>query len=96
MYIDKLEHRDILSYYRKVKIEALKMARKKVVYMLEAIGKRPGGIIRIMEEWNAEEDMFAQGHILIGFSALVREKPHDKKGMFDAGPVRGYGSTNRF
>ena len=49
MYIDKLEHRDILSYHRKGKIEALKAAREKAVYLLEAIGKRPGEIIRIVE-----------------------------------------------
>ena len=64
MYIDKLEHRDILSYHRKGKIEALKAAREKAVYLLEAIGKRPGEIIRIVEGGDAGKEMFAQGHIL--------------------------------
>lgn len=64
MYIDKLEHRDILSYHRKGKIEALKAAREKAVYLLEAIGKRPGEIIRIVEGEDAGKEMFAQGHIL--------------------------------
>ena len=64
MYIDKLEHRDILSYHRKGKIEALKAAREKAVYLLEAIGKRLGEIIRIVEGGDAGKEMFAQGHIL--------------------------------
>ena len=59
MYIDKLEHRDILSYHRKGKIEALKAAREKAVYLLEAIGKRPGEIIRIVEGGDAGKEMFA-------------------------------------
>lgn len=79
MYIDKLEHRDILSYHRKGKIEALKAAREKAVYLLEAIGKRPGEIIRIVEGGDAGKEMFAQGRILSVCPAPIREKPHDKK-----------------
>ena len=52
------------SNHRKGKIEALKAAREKAVYLLEAIGKRPGEIIRIVEGGDAGKEMFAQGHIL--------------------------------
>lgn len=97
MYIDKLEHRDILSYHRKGKIEALKAAREKAVYLLEAIGKRPGEIIRIVEGEDAGKEMFAQGHILSvapppfersrtikkGCSMLVRFGVMDRRTVFN-------------
>jgi len=97
MYIDKLEHRDILSYHRKGKIEALKAAREKAVYLLEAIGKRPGEIIRIVEGGDAGKEMFAQGHILSvapppfersrtikkGCSMLVRFGVMDRRTVFN-------------
>ena len=60
MYIDKLEHRDILSYHRKGKIEALKAAREKAVYLLEAIGKRPGEDHPHRGRRGCWKEMFAQ------------------------------------
>ncbi|WP_280182235.1 hypothetical protein [Bacteroides fragilis] len=60
IYIDEPEHRDILSYYRTGKIEALKAAREKAVYLLEAMGKGPGEGIRIMVERDVGEELFAK------------------------------------
>ena len=60
IYIDEPEHRDILSYYRTGKIEALKAAREKAAYLLEAMGKGPGEGIRIMVERDVGEELFAR------------------------------------
>jgi len=60
MYIDEPEHRSILSYHRKGKIEALKAAREKAVYLLEAMDKGLGEVIRIMEERDVGGDLFAR------------------------------------
>ena len=49
MRIGELENNDILSYHKKGKIEALKAARSKASYMVEALGKNLGDVIRIVE-----------------------------------------------
>lgn len=52
MYIGELENKDTQSYNQKGKIEALKAAQKKATYLVEALGKKLGSVIRIVEEGN--------------------------------------------
>ncbi len=49
MYVGELESDDILEYHKKGKIEALKAAQRKAAYLVEALGKRLGEVIRIEE-----------------------------------------------
>lgn len=50
MRIGELENKDMLRYHRQGKVEALKAAREKAAYMAEALDKRLGGVIRIVED----------------------------------------------
>lgn len=60
MRIGELENKDIRAYHEKGKIEALKAARHKATYLVEAMGKKLGGVLRIVEEPNtAPGAMFA-------------------------------------
>ncbi len=49
MYIGELENNDMAKYQEKGRIEALKAARSKASYMVEALGKNLGDVIRIVE-----------------------------------------------
>ena len=53
MRIGELENKDMLDYHRKGKTEALKAAREKAAYLVEALGKRLGGVTRIVEPGNS-------------------------------------------
>ena len=50
MRIGELENKDMLTYHQKGKIEALKAAQRKATYLVEALGKKLGDVIRIVEE----------------------------------------------
>ena len=50
MRIGELENRDMLSYHQKGKIAALKAAQRKAAYLVEALGKKLGPVIRIVED----------------------------------------------
>lgn len=64
MRIGGLENKDMLSYHQKGKIEALKAAQRKATYLVEALGKKLGDVIRIVEEGNSNIFPFAQSNIL--------------------------------
>ena len=64
MRIDELENKDILAYHQKGKIEALKAAQRKATYLVEALGKRLGGVIRIVEQESGNAFRFAQSNVL--------------------------------
>lgn len=49
MRIGELENKNMLVYHQKGKIEALKAARRKAAYLVEALGKKLGNVIRIVE-----------------------------------------------
>lgn len=53
MRIGELENKDMLAYHKQGKIEALKAAQRKATYLVEALGKKLGPVIRIVEEGNA-------------------------------------------
>lgn len=53
MRIGELENKDMLAYHEQGKIEALKAAQRKATYLVEALGKKLGPVIRIVEEGNA-------------------------------------------
>lgn len=50
MRIGELENKDMLAYHQKGKTEALKAAQRKATYLVEALGKRLGNVIRIVEK----------------------------------------------
>lgn len=64
MRISELENKDMLSYHQKGKIEALKAAQKKATYLVEALGKKLGDVIRIVEGNNASDISFAQSNVI--------------------------------
>ena len=53
MRIGELENKDMLLYRQKGKIEALKAAQRKAAYLVEALGKKLGDVVRIVEDGNA-------------------------------------------
>ena len=52
MRIGELESKDMLAYHKQGKIEALKAAQRKATYLVEALGKKLGPVIRIVEDGN--------------------------------------------
>ncbi len=64
MRIGELENKDMLAYHQKGKIEALKAAQRKATYLVEALGKKLGDVIRIVEEGNSNAFPFAQSNVL--------------------------------
>lgn len=53
MRIGELENKDIVVYHQKGKIEALKAAKRKAAYLVEALGEKLGNVIRIVENGEA-------------------------------------------
>ena len=49
MRIGELKHKDLPMYRKQGKIEALKAAREKASYLVEAMGQQLGEVIRIIE-----------------------------------------------
>ena len=49
MRIGELKHKDLPMYRKQGKIEALKAAREKASYLVEAMGQELGEVIRIVE-----------------------------------------------
>lgn len=64
MRIGELENRDMLSYHQKGKIAALKAAQRKAAYLVEALGKKLGPVIRIVEEEAGGSLPFSQSNVL--------------------------------
>ena len=64
MRIGELENKDMLAYHQKGKIEALKAAQRKATYLVEALGKKLGNVIRIVEEESGNAFPFAQSNVL--------------------------------
>ena len=64
MRIGELENRDMLSYHQKGKIAALKAAQRKAAYLVEALGKKLGPVIRIVEDEAGGSLPFLQSNVL--------------------------------
>lgn len=64
MRIGELENNDMPAYHQKGKIEALKAARRKATYLVEALGKRLGEVIRIVEKDSGYASLFAQSNVM--------------------------------
>ena len=64
MRIGELENNDMSAYHQKGKIEALKAARRKATYLVEALGKRLGEVIRIVEKDSGNVYPFAQSNVM--------------------------------
>lgn len=65
MRIGELKNKNILAYHEQGKIEALKAARKKATYLVEALGKKLGDVIRIVEPQEATNrfSLFSQSNV---------------------------------
>ncbi len=70
MRIGELENKDMIAYHQKGKIEALKAAQKKATYLVEALGKRLGDVIRIVEKDNGNVSPFVQSNVLSSEATL--------------------------
>ena len=64
MHIGELENKNMLDYHQKGKIEALKAAQRKATYLVEALGKKLGSVIRIVEEQNNHGFSLAQNSVM--------------------------------
>lgn len=64
MRIDELENKDMLAYHQKGKIEALKAAQRKAAYLVEALGKKLGGVLRIVEEGSGNSFSLSQSNVM--------------------------------
>lgn len=64
MRIGELENNDMLAYHQKGKVEALKAARRKATYLVEALGERLGEVIRIVEKDSGNVSPFVQSNVL--------------------------------
>ena len=64
MRIGELENKDMLAYHQKGKTEALKAAQRKATYLVEALGKRLGNVIRIVEKDSDNAFRLAQSNVL--------------------------------
>ena len=64
MRIGELENRDMFSYHQKGKIAALKAAQRKAAYLVEALGKKLGPVIRIVEDEAGGSLPFSQSNVL--------------------------------
>ena len=64
MRIGELENKDMLSYHQKGKIAALKAAQRKAAYLVEALGKKLGPVIRIVEDEAGGSLPFSQSNVL--------------------------------
>ena len=62
--IGGLENKDMLAYHQKGKTEALKAAQRKATYLVEALGKRLGNVIRIVEKDSGNAFPIAQSNVL--------------------------------
>lgn len=64
MRIGELENKDVLAYHQKGKIEALKAAQRKAAYLVEALGKKLGGVLRIVEEGSGNSFSLSQSNVM--------------------------------
>ena len=63
------ENKDILAYHKRGKIEALKAAQQKATYLVEALGKKLGDVIRIVEAENRTVFPLAQSNVMASDAA---------------------------
>lgn len=63
MHVGELENKDILTYHRQGKIAALKAARQKAAYLAEALGKKAGDVIRIVEQQDNGRTLTTQSNV---------------------------------
>ena len=64
MRIGELENKDMLAYHQKGKVEALKAAQRKAAYLVEALGKKLGGVLRIVEEGSGNSFSLSQSNVM--------------------------------
>ena len=68
MRIGKLDNKDILTYHQKAKIEALKAAQRKAAYLVEALDKKLGPVMHIVENETDNSIPFTQSNVLSSYA----------------------------
>lgn len=63
MRIGELENKDMLVYQQKGKTDALKAAKEKATYLVEALGKKLGDVIRIVENGSSDPLSLLQSNV---------------------------------
>lgn len=73
MRLGELKHKDLPMYRKQGKIEALKAARQKAYYLVEAMGQKLGEVIRIVEPAQSYTNPYfnfqAQSNVSMGTAA---------------------------
>ena len=91
MRIGELKNKDMQVYRQQSKIEALKAAKKKAEYWVEALGKRLGDVIRIVEPQESAgypRYFAAQSNVSSSQAEAYDAFRTIKTELFDAGEVR--------
>ena len=61
-------NKDILTYHQKAKIEAPKAAQRKAAYLVEALDKKLGPVIHIVENETDNSIPFTQSNVLSSYA----------------------------
>lgn len=74
MRLGELKHKDLPIYRKQGKIEALKAAREKASYLVEAVGHKLGEVVRIVEPTSTYASPYtlfqAQSNVSMGTAAI--------------------------
>ena len=89
MYIGELKNKEMQTYRKRGKIEALRAAKEKAAY-LESLGKQLSDVIRIVEPQESINyyTLSAQSNMNFISSPILRLVLHHQTTLFDDRPVR--------
>ena len=76
MHIGELKNKEMATYQRQGRIEALQAARQKAAYLVEALGKKLGSVVRIVEQ--------QENPALFGWRSPQSNVSLSETGSFDA------------
>lgn len=90
MYIGELKNKEMQTYRKRGKIEALRAAKEKAAYLTESLGKQLSDIIRIVEPQESINyyTLSVQSNMNFISSSIIRLVSHHQTTLFDDRPVR--------
>lgn len=90
MYIGELKNKEMQTYRKRGKIEALRAAKEKAAYLTESLGKQLSDIIRIVEPQESINyyTLSVQSNMNFISSPILRLVLHHQTTLFDDRPVR--------
>ena len=90
MYIGELKNKEMQTYRKRGKIEALRAAKEKAAYLTESLGKQLSDVIRIVEPQESINyyTLSAQSNMNFISSPILRLVLHHQTTLFDDRPVR--------